>query len=51
MPVDLIKLHEKTYGYVMRTGKRGSYKYWYRDFNNGKLYEGKKTGCFSYRSV
>lgn len=42
MPVDLVKLHEKTYGYVMRTGKRGSYKYWYRDFTKNKLYQGKK---------
>lgn len=42
MPVDLVKLHEKTYGYVMRTGKRGSYKYWYKDSRTNKLYEGKK---------
>lgn len=42
MPVDLVKLHEKTYGYVMRTGKRGRYKYWYKDSLTKKLYEGKK---------
>lgn len=46
MPVDLIKLHEKTYGYVMRTGKRGSYKYWYKNFSNNKLYQGKKPAPF-----
>ncbi|MGD9581434.1 MAG: Fic/DOC family protein [Vampirovibrionia bacterium] len=42
MPVDLIKLHEKTYGYNKRTGKRGHYKYWYKDSSHNKLYEGKK---------
>jgi cell filamentation protein len=42
MLVDVTKLHEKTYGYSMRTGKRGSYKYWYRDSATGRLYEGKK---------
>lgn len=42
MPVDLVKLHEKTYGYQMRTGKRGKYKYWYKDSSKGKLYAGKK---------
>lgn len=42
MEVDLIRLHEKTYGYQLRSGKRGSYKYWYKNYSNGKLYEGKK---------
>jgi cell filamentation protein len=42
MYVDVTRLHEKTYGYVMRTGKRGNYKYWYRESITGKLYEGRK---------
>lgn len=46
MPVDLLKLHEKTYGYVLRTGRRGSYKYWYKDSTTGKLYQGKKPDSF-----
>lgn len=42
MVIDVAKIHEKSYGYVLRSGKCGAYKYWYRDTMTGKLYQGKK---------
>ena len=46
MIIDLVKLHEKTYGYILRTGKKGSYKYWYKESFSGKLYKGKKPSNY-----